>query len=222
MEKLALKAEKRETCGKHVKRIRAVGLVPAVLYGKHAETTLLQIEGKALHTTLAKAGGNTLISLQMGNQEPVPTLAREVQRDVIRHNILHVDFLQVVMTEKITAEIPLTLVGHAPGVVEHGGILVHAMDPLQVECLPGDLPSTIEVDLSNLANFNDTVTVSDLTPPANVIILAEPDAVIARVEAPRIVSGEEEEAAEESVDVSTEPQRVGRRKEAEEEAENEE
>ena len=213
MEKLTLKAEKREVSGKHVKRIRAAGLVPAVLYGKHADTTLLQIESKALHSTLSKAGGNTLISLQMGDQESVPTLAREVQRDNIRHNVIHVDFLQVVMTEKITADIPLALVGQAPGVGELGGILVHAMDSLLVECLPGDLPSAIEVDISGLANFNDTVTVGSLTPPDNVSFVAEPEAVIARIEAPRIVSEEEEEIEEEVVEGEVEPERIGRRRE---------
>jgi large subunit ribosomal protein L25 len=222
MEKLTLKAEKREISGKHVKRIRAEGMVPAVLYGKEAETTLLQIESKALHSTLAKAGGNTLISLQMGKKESVPTLAREVQRDKIRHNILHVDFLQVVMTEKITAEIPLALIGSAPGVDDHGGILVHAMDSLNVECLPGDLPSTIEVDISSLANFNDTITVGDLTLPANVAITTDPDSVIVRIEAPRLVSEEEEEVAVEAVDVSAEPELVGRHREDEEGGENEE
>ena len=218
MANLTLKAEKRETTGKHVKRVRAAGMVPAVLYGKHAETTLLQIDSKALHTTLAKAGGSTLIALDVAGRDPIMSLAREVQRDNLRHNILHVDFLQVVMTEKITAEIPLVFVGEPPAVANLGGILVHAMSEVQVECLPGDLPATLEIDLSGLVNFNDSVSVEDLRVPAKVTVLAEPGATIARIEAPRLAAegAEGAEGEEQAPDLAVEPERVTRRKEVEE------
>lgn len=217
MEQIELKAEPRTLTGKHVKQVRNQGYVPAVVYGSHSEPTPIQVEGKMLHRVLAKAGGNTLIALQIGNKKPVPTLAREVQRDIIRHNILHVDFYRVVMTERITAEIPLVLTGEAPA-VEHGGILVHGLSTVEVQCLPGDLPSAIEVDLSSLSEFNDLVAVADLQVPASVTVLSDRDSVIARIEAPRIV----EEAEEiEEVEVPVEPQLVGRA-EAEEEEEDSE
>jgi large subunit ribosomal protein L25 len=218
MEQIELKAEPRTLTGRQVKRLRAEGYVPAVVYGSQVETAPIQVEGKTLHRVLAKAGGNTLISLQIGKKKPVLTLAREIQRDIIRHHILHVDFYQVIMTEKITAEIPLVLTGEAPA-VEEGGILVHGLNTVEVQCLPADLPSALEVDLSSLAEFNDLVAVTDLQVPSSVTILSDPESVIARIEAPRIVE-EEEEVLEEEVEVSAEPELVGKA-EPEEEAEEE-
>jgi large subunit ribosomal protein L25 len=168
-----------------------------------------------LQKVLAKAGGNVLIALKIGRKKPVSALAREIQRDTIRHNILHVDFYQVVMTEKIAAEVPLVLTGEAPAVGEHGGILVHGLNTVEVQCLPADLPSAVEVDLSSLAEFNDTVTVADLQVPSLVTILSEPESVVARIEAPRIV--EEEEEIVEEVEVPAEPELVGKPEPEEEE-----
>jgi large subunit ribosomal protein L25 len=216
MDQIELKTEPRSLIGRHVKQLRAQGYVPAILYGRQVEATPIQIEDTLLHKVLAKAGGNTLIALQIGKKKPVLTLAREIQRDVLRHNILHVDFYQVVMTEKIAAEVPLVLSGIAPAVENVGGILVHGLNTVEVQCLPGDLPSSIEVDLSPLVDFNDTVTVADLPVPPSVTILSDPESVVARIEAPRLV--EEEEEVEEEVEVEVEPELVGRR-EAEEEEE---
>ena len=143
MEQIELKAEPRTLTGRHVKQLRADGYVPAIIYGSQIETTPIQVETKGLHRVLAKAGGNVLIALKIGRKKPVLALAREVQRDIIRHNILHVDFYQVVMTEKITAEVPLVLTGEAPAVGELGGILVHGVNTVEVQCLPADLPSAI-------------------------------------------------------------------------------
>ncbi len=210
MEQIELKAEPREALGKHVKQIRARGYVPAILYGSQIEATPIQIENKALRKVLTQAGGNTLIALQIGDKKSVLTLAREIQRDTIRHNVLHVDFLQVVMTEKITAEIPVVLTGEAPAVKERGGILVHGLETVEVQCLPGDLPSSIEVDLASLTDFNDMLTVSDLRVPSSVTILSEPESVIARIEAPRKVEEEEVEAVVEELAAPAEPELVGK------------
>jgi large subunit ribosomal protein L25 len=216
MEQIELKVEPRTLTGRRVKKLRSQGYVPAVVYGRQAETTPIQVESKTLQKVLTKAGGNTLIALQIGKKKPVLTLAREIQRDVIRHNILHVDFYRVVMTEKISAEIPLVLSGEPPA-LEEGGILVHGLNTVEVECLPADLPSSLEVDLSSLAEFNDLVSVADLQVPSSVTILSDPDSVIARIEAPRIVE-EELEVPEEEIEVLAEPELVGE-EEAEEEAE---
>lgn len=217
MERIELVAEPRELTRKGVGRVRAQGYVPAVLYGSKTETTSIQIEGKSLQKVLAKAGGNTLISIQIGRKKPVLALAREIQRDIFRHNILHVDFYQVVMTEKITAEVPLVFTGEAPAVKDLGGILVQGMETVEVQCLPGDLPSSIEVDLGSLAEFNDMLAVSSLQVPAAVTIVSDSDTVVARIEAPRMV--EEEEVVEEEVEGLVEPEVVGRVAEEEAEAE---
>lgn len=221
MEQIELKAETREATRKRVRHIRAEGYVPGVLYGRQTENTPIQIESKTLHKVLSMAGGNVLIGLQVGDNEPVPTLAREVQRDVIRNNIIHIDFLQVVMTERIAADIPLVFMGEAPATKELGGILVHGMDSVEVECLPADLPASIEVEVSSLVNFNDSLTVSHLQVPSAVTILSAPDTMMARIEAPRIVE-EEEEIVEEEEEVLEEPEVVGKKAEVEEEEAEEE
>jgi large subunit ribosomal protein L25 len=218
MEQIDLNAEVRTTSGKQVRQIRVKGYVPAVIYGSHYAATPIQIDAKTLQKTLARAAGNTLIRLQITGREPVAVLAREVQRDTLKHFITHVDFQQVVMTEKISADVPLKLVGDAPAVRALGGILVHGIDRLEVNCLPGDLPSTIEVDISSLAAIHDAITVANLNLPAAVTILAEPGTVIARIEAPRIVEVEEVAAAPEAP-TEAEPELVGKRLEREEEAE---
>jgi large subunit ribosomal protein L25 len=207
MEQIELKAERRAFTGRQVKRLRAEGFVPAVLYGSHVEATPIQLEGKALQKALAKAGGNVLIALQIGNKKPVLTLAREIQRDPIRHHILHLDFYQVVMTEKITAEVPLVFVGETPA-IKRGGILVHGLNTVEVQCLPADLPGSIEVDLSSLVEFHDMISVADLQVPPSVVIMSEPESVVARIEAPRLVEEEVEVAAA----APAEPELVGKRK----------
>lgn len=208
MEQIDLNAEVRAGVGKRVARARAEGYVPAVIYGSNYVSTPIQVESRALHKTLARAGGNTLIKLQITGREPVAVLAREVQRDTLKHHIIHVDFQRVVMTERISAEVPLRLVGEAPAVRDLSGILVHGIDRLEVSCLPGDLPPAIEVDLSELTRLHDSIVVSSLQLPAAVTIVSDPDTVIARIEPPRIT-----EAVEEAVQAPSagEPELVGRR-----------
>jgi large subunit ribosomal protein L25 len=216
MEQIELKAEPRQISGKHVKQLRAEGYVPAVLYGSKIKATPIQIASKPLQKALAQAGGNTLIALQVGDKKPVLALAREVQRDTLRHHILHADFYQVVMTEKITVEVPLVFVGDAPA-VKDGGILVHGLDAVEVQCLPADVPHSIEVDLSSLNDFHSRVSVADLHLPPAITMLSEPESLVAHIEAPR--KAEEEEVVEEAVAVAAEPELVAKREKKEEEEE---
>ena len=216
MEQIELKAEPRQISGKHVKQLRAEGYVPAVLYGSKIKATPIQIASKPLHKALAQAGGNTFISLQVGDKKPVLALAREVQRDALRHHIIHADFYQVVMTEKITVEVPLVFIGDAPA-VKDGGILVHGLDAIEVQCLPADVPPSIEVDLSSLTDFHSRVAVADLHLPPAVTLLSEPESLVAHIEAPR--KAEEEEVVEEAAAVAVEPELVAKREKKEEEEE---
>ncbi len=216
MEQIELSAALRTHFGKQVRQLRAQGWVPAVVYGSHYPTTPIQVEAKALQKTLAQAGGSKLINLQIADREPVSVLTREVQRDLLHHHIIHVDFQQVVMTEKITAEVPLHLTGEAPAVKDLGGILVYGIDYVEVHCFPADLPAAIEVDLSVLRRIHDVITVSDLKLPKAITVLTEPETMIARIEAPRIAEVVEE-AVEEAP--TEEPELVRRRLEREEEEE---
>jgi len=219
MEQISLDAEIRTGIGKRVSHARAEGYVPGVIYGSHYPATPIQVESRALHKALALAGGNVLIKLQLAGKDDVAVLAREVQRDTLKHNIMHVDFQQVVMTEKINAEVPVRLHGEAPAVRDLGAILVHSIDRLEVHCLPGDLPQAIDVDITVLAHIHDTITVANVQVPSEVAVLSDPDTVIARIEAPRVTEVEPEEEAEE-VPAAGEPELVGRRPEGEEEEED--
>lgn len=184
MEAIELKAELRQLGKGHAKTLRQQGLVPAVMYGKEKETQLLQIEARSLGKVLSVAGTHQLISLQLGDKKPVITLARDIQKDVIKREYLHVDFYIVKMDEKVEARVPLHLVGESPAVAL-GGVLTQGLDQLDIECLPGDLVNFIEVDVSALVDFNDSVTVANLVVPATIHVLSDPDSMVAKVEAPR-------------------------------------
>lgn len=206
MEKmLELKAETRDVTGRHVKKLRQQGWIPAIVYGHGLESQKIQIAAKPLSKILGQAGTNRLISLQIGDKEPVTILARDIQRDVIRRDYLHVDFYAVKMDEKVHAHIPVILVGDAPATREEGGILTQGIDSLEVECLPMDLISQIEVDVTVLANINDVITVSELNIPDSITVLADPTSMIAKVEPPRMLE-EELEEEEEALEPLVEPE----------------
>jgi large subunit ribosomal protein L25 len=135
MEALELKAEARQATGKRVKQLRQQGYVPAVVYGKDIEADPIQIDAKALRKVLVQAGTHQLIALQIGNKKPRMTLARDIQIDAIKRSYLHVDFFTVNMREKVTADVPLEFIGAAPAVKDLGGILVHGLTEVEIECL---------------------------------------------------------------------------------------
>jgi large subunit ribosomal protein L25 len=204
MEAIELKAEARTVVGRHVKNLRQQGLVPIVLYGKGLETQSLQVDAKSLSKVLAIAGSHQLINLQVGNQRSQLTLARDIQRDPIQRGYLHVDFYAVKMDEKVTAKVPLVIIGEAPAVGDLGGILTHGLDEVEIECLPANLISSIEVDVSSLAEFNDTIIVADLTLPETITVLSDPESMVVKIEPPRVAAEEVEE--EEAAVVSAEPE----------------
>lgn len=202
MEALDLKAEPRQVKGRAVKHLRQQGLVPVILYGKDVKSTPLQVEERDLEKVLEVAGTHQLISLQVNNQRPQLTLARDIQRDVIRRNFIHVDFYAVKMDQKVVAQVPIHLIGESPAVEEQGGVLTQGLDEIEIECLPADLISSIEVSIETLKELNDSIIVADLVVPDNVAILSEPELMVAKVEPPRLI----EEDEEEGVSTSAEPE----------------
>jgi large subunit ribosomal protein L25 len=192
MDAVELKAESREVNGRHVKELRRQGLVPAVIYGRGVETEQVQIEAKALQRVLSIAGTHQLIALQVGDERPRMTLAREIQRDPVKRHYLHVDFYAVRMDEKVKAQIPIVFKGVSPAVAEQDGVLTHGLDELEIECLPSDLINAIEVDISSLAALNDSIAVSDLQLPSTITVLSDPDSMVVRIEAPRTAEALEE------------------------------
>ena len=217
MENLELQADIREVAGRKVKQLRQEGLVPAILYG-NADTTLLQVNAKILAKVLDAGGSHQLVSLKINRRTPQLTLIRDIQRDPVKRNLLHVDFYAVKMDQKITASVPLVLEGEAPA-VEAGGVLSQSLNTIDVECLPNDLVNSIVVNVAGLAAINDSITVADLNVPSSLRLLAEPDAVVVKVQPPQV--SEEREALEEAVAAEPEVVRRARAEEKEEKAEKE-
>jgi len=193
-----LQAAKRDETGKGVARkLRASGRVPGVLYGQGVEPVALSVDAREMfHILHGAAGANALVDLVVDGTEHL-ALAREIQRDYIHNSLIHIDFLAVSRTEKITANVPVVETGEAAGVKE-GGVVEHHLREVAVEAFPQDLPDQIEIDISEVM-LGDMVHVSDLVAPSGVTILTSPeDAVLSiitpallRTEADLSVPGEE-------------------------------
>jgi len=209
-EQVELTAEKRTVTGKHVRQLRREGWVPGVMYGHGFEPVPLQFEERSLAHILSKVGGSQLIGINVkGDKQPEMALVRDVQRDPIRGNFLHVDFYRVRMTERLTAEVPLVVVGVSPVIEAREGILLQGISAIEVECLPGDLVDAIELDLSDLVEIDQGIYVRDLAVPAGIDVLTDIDEMIVRIvplEAEEIEEEEEEELmpGAEEVEVLTE------------------
>ncbi len=216
MEEIVLNVQLRTVVGKQVKALRREGQVPAVLYSRRGEPVILQANNRELLRMLARAGGSRLVRLNIAGGKEVPmALVREVQREPIKGSVLHVDFFGVSMTEAIKVEVPIRYEGAAPAVVRGEGVLIHAMDSIEIECLPGDLIDAIAIDVSILDKVGDVIRVSDLKVPAAIKLLADGEATIARV---TYLAGEEVEALAGAEAVVAEPEVIKKGK-AEEEAE---
>jgi len=182
MAQIELNGQKRNVLGKKVKTLRREGLVPAVLYGHETVPVPLQFEERELNRVLAQAGEHRLIALKIGRaKNPQMALTRDVQWNAITGRPIHVDFYAVVMTEKITTEVPLVFVGEAPAADLAGTILLQNLDEVEIECLPGDLIEAIEVDVSELKEIDQTIYVKNLRVPPTVDILTEAEEVVAKV-----------------------------------------
>jgi large subunit ribosomal protein L25 len=180
--RVELEARKRSVLGSKVKRLRREGWVPGVMYGHGFEPIPLQFDRFDLKHVLSHVGGSQLINVKVdGADEPEFALLREVQRDVITGDLVHVDFYRVKMTETITTEIPLLTTGESPVAEQKEGILLHGVSEVEVECLPSDLVDAIEVDLSELTEIGQAILVGDLAVPSGINILTDRDEMIARL-----------------------------------------
>jgi large subunit ribosomal protein L25 len=191
MDKIELIAAPRKVIGKQVKALRRAGLVPANLYGSSVEPVSLQIDAKTLKRVLMQAGQSRLITLNVQGREPVQALAREIQREPITGSLYHVDLFAVSMTERIKLDVRIVLVGESPAVQRGEGVLVHALNIVQIECLPGDLIDSIRLDISGLDKVDAHYAVKDLPVSAGVQILADPDETVVRVTPVREEKAEE-------------------------------
>jgi len=184
MERMQLIATRREKTGKGVaRRLRAKGAIPAVLYGLGGEAIPLTVDLHEFTKTVSSASGiNALVDLKIEGKDGIPVLVKDYQADVLDRHFLHVDFLKIDLTKKITVDVPIQLVGKAPGVKE-GGILEHITRTLKVNCLPTAIPKFLEADVSAL-NIGDNVHVHDIKLPQGVDLVPGADETVAAVVAP--------------------------------------
>jgi large subunit ribosomal protein L25 len=191
-----LRAEPRSIVGKKVRFLRREGLVPANVYG-HAASTAIQLSARDVEHTIYRAGRTQLISLEIGN-EATTVLLKDWQRHPFKGNLLHVDFFRVAMTETLRMDVPIRLTGDAPAVKLTGGSPFQPLASLSVECLPGDIPEAIEVDISGLEEIDASVYVRDLAAPSGVTILTDGDEMVVKIMAPVTEAEESAEGAAET------------------------
>jgi len=177
---MELQVQKRELFKKGVKALRVKGLIPAELYGHSVENLHLSVPIKEFTKVFNEAGENTVVNVKIDN-ETRPALIHDVDKDPITGKVRHVDFYQVKMDEEIKTMVPIEFVGEAPAVKDKSGVLVKAIQEIEVEALPGDLPHEIEADISGLDAIGKSIHISDIKIPDKVKIFLEPDAVIATI-----------------------------------------
>lgn len=194
MEKHTLSAQKRTVVGRKVKTLRHDGLLPATLYGKGVASQNLQVATKELVAIVEETGGTGLIELTVEGKT-VPVLLHNIQRHPVTHHILHTDFFQVNLKEKIHTTVPISTRGESPAVRDKIATLLNLMTEVEVEALPADIPEHIAVDISSLTEVDQTMKIKQLTAPSGVKFLTEGEQDVVKL-AP-LVSKEAEQMAKE-------------------------
>lgn len=207
MENLVLTATIREAKKSENKNLRRENKVPAVVYGKEYEAKSIAVDERELKKLLRTHGEATLINLQVEN-DTFPVLIKEVQRNILKDTIDHVDFFKVSMDEEVEYNAPIVLVGDAEG-VKMGGILQHQKREITLRALPADMLESVEVDISEM-QIGDILTVADLKIDSKNTVMDDPEEVVATIVAPSLA--EDAEAPEEG----EEPELVEGNKEEEE------
>ena len=199
-----LQISPRVVMGKATKRLRKSGIIPANISGHKEESQTVQVEALAFEALKRAHGATGIITLRLSDSNRAQTaLVRRVQRDPRSGKILHIDFSRVSLTERITMKVPLRFVGEAPAVKDEGGVLLHLLDTLEVECTASDIVDYIEVDISPLTEIDSMLHAEDVQLPTNFTLITDPKEGIAKVAATRVEKVEETE--EESADLAETP-----------------
>jgi large subunit ribosomal protein L25 len=193
--KTQLNVARRAILGKKVRAMRRQGIIPANIYGNNVESVAVQVPSDDLRHLMKNHSRTEIVYVQLDGEER-PTFIKDVHRNPVTDQVLHVDFFQISLKEKVKIEVPIHLVGIPPAVDQHGGILTHHLNYVLVEALPTSIPSSIEVDVSGLAEIGASIHVSDLTTDEGAEILQDAESVVARIDLPAAERSEAEEAAE--------------------------
>ena len=179
MKRYKLKVEERKVVGKQVKKLRRDGILPCNIYGKGIKSAAVQVPQVEFDAVFKEAGETGLVDVQLG-EKTIPVLIHNMQKD-FRGNVLHADFFQVNLKEKVKTMVPLEIVGEPKAVLDKVGLLMNILSEVEIEALPEELPESIEVNVEHLAIVDDQVTVADLKVPEGVTILTEPEQVVSKI-----------------------------------------
>jgi large subunit ribosomal protein L25 len=187
MEKIVLKAEKRDFLGRKVGRLRKSGILPANIFGKKIKSLSVSVDFSEFEKVFKKTGETNLVELQIdGDVRPV--LIHNVQKDPVTDTLLHVDFLQVDLKQKVVAQIPLVFVGESPAEKQGLGTVVQYINEIEVEALPADLPDKFEIDLSKLETVGQIVQILNLSVDSSKVeIKADKEQMLVKVEPPKVI-----------------------------------
>jgi large subunit ribosomal protein L25 len=192
-----LSIEPRDRLRKQNRGLRAGGKVPAVIYGHRVDPVSVSLPRREFQRAFHRVGKTQLLDLQIGGEDKSrKVLVREVQYNPRDGEMLHVDFYQVNLKEKIQAEVPIVVVGEAPAVQRREGELQHSLHTLKVSCLPADIPEHIEVDVSGMEALDDAIRLGQLTVPDGVEVLGDPEEVVVKVAHLRVAEAEPAAATE--------------------------
>lgn len=209
MDRIEVAAQPRAVMGKKVRHLRRQGKTPANLSGHGVESQPLQLDARELSIVINKQGKNSVINLRVAGGVPVLALLKDYTVHMIKNTLIHVDFQRIAAGQTLTLDLDLAFVGESP--VDNRGdlLLLRLLNTVRVESLPANIPSNLEVDISGLAELDDTLLVRDLPVPEGVTILNDPEEVIARVSQVQAVPEEAEEAAEEAAAEAAEEAAAG-------------
>ena len=210
MERVVIKASKRDVTGKKVSQLRREGQMPGVVYGHHIEPIAIVMNAHDVTRAMIGLTPSSIVTLDIDGEEHA-ALIRERQRDYLRNRFIHIDFQAVSRTEKIRARIETILEGTAPAVKNYNGIVLHEKEYIEVEALPEHLPEKFVIDISSLEKIGDMIRISDMAISDDVTVFDDANDVIVSI------SGVKEEAEEETEAASDEPEVVEKGKKEEEE-----
>jgi large subunit ribosomal protein L25 len=193
---MELKATKREITGKAARRLRHEGRLPAVVYGQHAASSVIELNTREFERVFARAGRTQLIDLAIDSGRPQKVLVKDVQVSPRWHTLQHVDFHQVSLRERMQVEVPVAVTGEAEPVRAGEADVLQVLHTIRVECIPTLIPGAIEVDVSGLTEIDAVVRIGDVALPEGVDAVGDPEDVIVKIAARRVV--EEPAAGEEA------------------------
>ena len=200
-----LKAAKRNILGKKTRFLRRQDITPTHLFGHNIKSLTLQCNTTELQHVISQSGTTRLIDIHIeAEKQPRSVFIREIQRDEIGGQLLHVDFYQIRKTEKMTADIPIVLIGEAPAAKSKDNMIEHSLTQIGIECLPHKLPPQIEIDLGLLEDSGQAIYVRDITLDPDITITTDPDQIIVKVSHIKVVEEVVETIEEEAVSVEVE------------------